>query len=57
MGASRHGRSPPGRSYDHNSYLSLDKSFYEDLNTVEHHMSEASIAERDDETVFKVNEK
>lgn len=57
MGASKHGRYPPGRSYDHNSYLSLDKSYYEDLDSVEHHMNEASISLRDDESVFRVNEK
>lgn len=55
MAPSKHGRYPPGRSHEETSYLSVDKSYYEDLNSVEHHMSEASLSVRDDESVFRVN--
>lgn len=56
MASSGHGRFPPARSHDEHSYMSSDKSYYEDLNSVEYHMSEASISVGDDESEFRVNQ-
>ncbi|KAG9244421.1 hypothetical protein BJ878DRAFT_550486 [Calycina marina] len=56
MGSSKNNQSSPSRSYKGRSYLASNKSYYDDLNTVKNHPSEArfSIGE-DDESVYRIN--